>query len=116
MEVLIAAMTILGGLAALWFFWDKIVARFGSSSPQEPCSPQEAWVGFSYPTDSGLQQRLENDGYEVVWCRDSKLLQRTETDGYEVVKERGPEGNARIFKLKGTRENQTLLKRKRSQP
>jgi hypothetical protein len=29
-------------------------------------------VDFRYPTDSGLQQRLEAERYDVAWCFDSK--------------------------------------------
>jgi hypothetical protein len=80
LELTLAAATFLGGVAALWFFWDKVA---GWWTPRARPAPQKApvdkWVDLKYPSDSGLQKKLEADGYRVVWCLNPNFtLERTE--------------------------------------
>jgi hypothetical protein len=115
METILAAATILGGIGAVWFFWDKIVAwwkAFTARTPP-PAAPSQKWVDFRYPTDSGLQQRLENEGFNVAWCFDSRLARKTELEGWEVVVEVDRDGNRSNLKFRDNPSNQTLIKRRR---
>lgn len=115
METVLAAATILGGIAAIWFFWDRIVALWKrwTAPPLPPPAPSDKWVDFRYPVDSGLQQRLEAEGYDVAWCFDSRLARKTELEGYEVVVDRDAEGKEWIIRLHDNPSDQTLVKRKR---
>lgn len=67
LELSLAVATILGGLAALWFFWDKIVVWWRAPQVQAPRSEQfvKKWVDVNYPRDSGLQATLEAAGYRA---------------------------------------------------
>lgn len=95
-ETNLAVATLLGGVAALWFFWDKIVAWW--SAWRTPATPAEKWVDLNYPLDSGLQVRLESQGYKVGWCQDTKLSRKLDLEEWEVVIE--PDGNGTPSKFR----------------
>lgn len=125
MSTLLAIFTILGGIAALWYFWDKIVALTrpksaasddapvieGSPAQLTPPTPAEKWVDFAYPRDSGLQAKLEANGFQVAWCLDNRLARKTELEGWQVVVESGLEDRTFVFRLKDKPNNQTLIKK-----
>ncbi|MGI0013696.1 MAG: hypothetical protein ACREBU_09685 [Nitrososphaera sp.] len=56
MEIVLIVATLFGGVAALWFFWDKVAAFFKNDSPKNPHasnSSQEAilrLIGDSSPS------------------------------------------------------------------
>jgi hypothetical protein len=72
-ETVLAAATILGGIAAIWFFGTRrrVLQEMDVSSSARASTIGKV-VDFRYPTDSGLQQRLEAERYDVAWCFDSK--------------------------------------------
>ena len=56
MEIVLILATLLGGIAALWFFWDKVAAFFKNDSPKHQAtnSDQESilrLIGESSPSD-----------------------------------------------------------------
>ncbi len=91
MSFLLIAATILGGIAALWFIWDKFRGRKSSTLDSVPSSKQlvEKHVDFDYPTDTGLLADLESQGYRTFWCERSKLERRLKLEGWEYVEEDG---------------------------
>lgn len=125
MDTLLAIATILGGIAAVWYFWDKIIEfarpkHAASAEPfvpalppaqQPPAQPMEKWVDFNYPRDSGLQAKLESADFSVAWCLDNRLARKTELEGWQVVVESGAENQTFIFRLKDSPDNQTLIKK-----
>ena len=125
MDTLLAIATILGGIAAVWYFWDKIIefARPKQAASAEhsvpallpaqpqPAQPTEKWVDFNYPRDSGLQAKLEAAGFSVAWCLDNRLARKVELEGWQVVVESSAENQTFIFRLKDRPDNQTLIKR-----
>ena len=68
-------------------------------------------VHFRFPTDSGIQQRLEAAGYRLIWANESTLPQRVDSEGWEVVIE--PDANGRLFRFraKDRYDDQVLLKK-----
>jgi hypothetical protein len=88
-----------------------------NARPGEPVKPQlgevlEKWVDFSYPFDSGIQQRLEASGYRVAWCSDAKLSRKIDLEDWEVVVEPDAQGVPTKFRVKDRPANQTLIKRR----
>lgn len=86
-------------------------ARPGEPVKLQPAEVVEKWVDVRYPTDSGLQQRLEDGGYRVVWCLDTNLSRRVDLEGWEVVIEPDGLGVLTKFRLKDRPADQTLIKR-----
>lgn len=87
-----------------------------SARPGEPVRPQrseviEKWVDLMYPSDSGLQQKLEAAGYRVAWCLDTKLSRKIDLDGWEVIVEPSEQGVLTKFRLKDRPADQTLIKK-----
>src|SRR5712692_6692794 len=107
-ELVVGIATILGGLAALWFFWDKIVERWNHRH-ELPVKPEviEKWVDINYPSDTGLQDKLKAVGYRVAWCSDKKLSRKTDLEGWEIVIEPDANGIHTKFRLEDPA-NQTL--------
>ena len=127
MEIVLAIATILGGIAAVWYFWDKLRDR----QPQTPAAPDapavplqsapppaaapapvEKWVDFKYPSDSGLQARLEQEGYKVAWCLDNKLARKVDLEGWEIVVELDAQGILSRYRLKDRPDNQTFVRKR----
>ena len=113
LEGILVVATILGGVAAFWFFRDKL-ASWWFSRHQLPPAPEivEKWVDFRYPSDSGLQTRLEAAGYRVAWCLDSKLARKLDLEGWEIVVEPGDNSILSKFRLKDRPADQTLIKKR----
>jgi hypothetical protein len=88
-----------------------------NARPGEPVSPQsveitEKWVDFKYPSDSGLQQRVETAGYRVAWCLDTKLSRKIDLEGWEIIVEPDAQGVLTKFRLKDRPADQTLIKKR----
>ena len=113
LELSLAAATILGGIAALWFFWDKIAGWWSPNGPP-PSDRQtvEKWVDLKYASDSGLQAKLEAAGYRVAWCLDTNLARKLDLEGWEVVVEESDPGVPTKFRLKDRPADQTLIKKR----
>jgi hypothetical protein len=85
--------------------------------PGEPLRLQrdeivDKWVDFRYPSDSGIQQRLEATGYTVKWCSDDKLSRKTDLEGWEIVVEPDAQGVRSRFRHKDRPYDQTIIKTK----
>jgi len=125
-NTVLAVATILGGIAAIWYFWDKIVELLRGQRVSEMPTPASApapvpapapglvekWVDSNYPRDSGLQTTLEAAGYKIVWCLDTKLARRLDLEGWEVVVEPDAHGVVSKFRSKDRPANQTLIKKR----
>lgn len=88
-----------------------------NTRPGEPIEPPrveviERWVDFKYPSDSGIQQRLEASGYRVGWCLDTTLSRKIDLEGWEVVVEPDVHGTLTKFRVKDLPADQTLIKRR----
>ena len=113
LELSLAAATILGGIAALWFFWDKIAGWWAPhGQPPPETQPVEKWVDLKYPSDSGLQAKLEAAGYRVAWCLDTNLARKLDLEGWEVVVEAFDAGVPTKFRLKDRPADQTLIRKR----
>jgi hypothetical protein len=88
-----------------------------NSRPGEPVKPQviriaEKWTDINYPFASGLQGKLERQGYRVGWCRDTDLPRKLDIEGWEVVVEPDANGIPTSFHLNDLPANQTLVKKR----
>jgi hypothetical protein len=72
----------------------------------------EKWVDIKYPSDSGLQQKLEAEGYSLRWCGDPRLSQSVDLEGWEVVVEPDVRGVLSTYHLRDSPFNQTLIKKR----
>ena len=87
-------------------------ARPGQKVAVSSTNIVEKWVDLRYPTDSGLQQRLESSGYQVRWSLDSKLSRRIDLEGWELVVEPDVYGIPTTFRVKDRVENHNLIKKR----
>jgi hypothetical protein len=88
-----------------------------NARPGEPVKPQrneiaDKWVDLRYPFDSGIQQRLEANGYRVAWCSYANLSRKIDLEGWEVVVEPDTQGVRSKFRLRDRPYDQTLIKTK----
>lgn len=77
MEILLAVFTILGGISAVLYFWDKFFVK----------EEAEKEVNNSWWESSNLKRKLESKGYSFRWSSSEKVAQRV-NEGYEVVFEK----------------------------
>ncbi len=118
MQAVITVATLLGGAAAVWFFWDKIVARLrppprgpGQSEPPRPVLPAEKWVDFDYPARAGIVRDQEAQGYRLAWCADNHLATRLDLEGWERVIVTDPQTGGRvILRMTDRPYDQTLVR------
>ena len=92
--------------------WVRPNARPGEPVKPQPVEVIEKWVDFKYPSDSGLQRRLEAAGYRVAWCLDTKLSRKIDLEGWEIVVEPDAQGVRTKFRLKDRPADQTLIKKR----
>ena len=87
-------------------------SRPGERVPSNPAIIEDKIVGFNYPTESGIQQRLEAAGYRLVWSLESQLATRVDLHGWEIVVEPDASGRLFRFRCKDPRDDQILLKKR----
>jgi len=92
--------------------WVRPNARPGEPVKAHLCGVVEKWVDFRYPFDSGLQVRLEADGYQVAWCLDTKLTRKIDLEGWEIVIEPDSQGVLTKFRVQDRPAHQTLIRRR----
>jgi hypothetical protein len=85
--------------------------------PGEPVAPprrviEDKWVDFRYPVDSGVQARLEADGYRVRWCSDTRLSRALDLEGWAVVVTQDQNGIPVRLRLRDRPSDQTLVKKR----
>ncbi len=110
-DVLVWA-TLLGGAAALFYFWDKLVAwiRPNLATPAQ-VEPSVKYVDTEYPLRSGLQADLESQGYRIRWSREEKLARRF-GDGWDAVVEVAEDGSELFLKVRDPSGDLTLVMKK----
>lgn len=87
-------------------------ARPGEAVRPPQSEVVEKWVDLRYPSDSGLQRKLEGEGYSLRWCGDPRLSRAIDLEGWEVVVEPDVRGVLSNFRLKDSPFNQTLIKKR----
>jgi hypothetical protein len=87
-------------------------ARPGERVSTNPAVIQDKIVNFDYPTESGIQKRLNADGYRLLWSLESELASRVDLHGWEIVIE--PDANGKLFRFrcKDPSDDQILLKKR----
>jgi hypothetical protein len=90
---------------------DLTFAPGASVPPVVASDPVEKWVDFLYPRDSGLQAKLEAQGYKVAWCSDNNLARNIDLDGWQVVVEPDTRGILSKYRLQTRPSDQTLIKK-----
>ena len=98
MPVVLAVATILGGIAAIWFFRDKIAGWWQHGHVPDP-PPEIGDVDLDYPDRSGLKARLEAEGYKIRWSREDNLAERF-AEGWEIVIESLANGTRRRLRIR----------------
>ena len=81
-------------------------ARPGEAVEPATVAEAERWVDIRYPFDSGLQAKLESEGYRIAWCLDSNLTRKLDLEGWEMVVETDPRGVLTDFRLRDYPYNQ----------
>ena len=66
-------------------------------------------VDFNYPNTSGIQARLEAEGWRTAWCKESRMP-TLELEGWEIVVENDRHGMPTSFYLPDRPENQVYMK------
>ena len=82
--------------------------RPGEAVPPTRPAVVNKLVESNYPTASGIQQRLEAQGYTIGWCRPERVAS-VELEGGQVVVERDATGTLATFRL---RDGAVLVKRR----
>lgn len=87
-------------------------ARPGERVPPNPAVVGDKIVTFDYPTESGIQQRIEAAGYRLLWSLESELASRVDLHGWEIVIE--PDANGKLFQFRceDPHDDQILLKKR----
>jgi hypothetical protein len=86
-----------------------------NSRPGEPVKPRvqeiaDKWVDSRYPRDSGIQKKLEAEGYRLAWCSETNLSRKVDLEGWELVIEPDAQGVRSKFRIKDRPADQTLIK------
>jgi predicted nucleotide-binding protein len=96
-----------------WQTVGNFEASHGSAAAtKEIPTPIVKFVDLNYPHDSGMQARLEADGYKIRWSGDSSLARRLDIEGWSLAAIADEHGREMILKMKDRPEDQTLIKRK----
>ena len=91
MEIILSIATVLGGIAAAWFIWDKYTH---SSNYIE----KEKIVNSKWWDSSALKGDLENQGYVFRWSNPDKVEDRLK-EGFEIIYEKNLDNNTSDNKL-----------------
>jgi len=88
MMYILSFCTILGGLSALWFFWDKIVVLF-----QKKTAPlEEKKVGQTFLSESRLVVELQSKGLRLFLANTAELDTYLAFGDYERISWTDPRG------------------------
>jgi cell division septal protein FtsQ len=77
MEIVLAVATILGGIVAIWFLWEKFFLQ----------KLIEKEVNNSWWEASPLKQSLEKEGYSFRWSNAESVEDRL-NNGYKIIYEK----------------------------
>ncbi|MCC5863304.1 MAG: hypothetical protein JJT93_15490 [Gammaproteobacteria bacterium] len=92
--------------------WIKPTLRPGEPVPAPEPRISERLVDFRFPTDSGLQDRLEAQGYQVAWCSETKLARRLDLEGWELVIVPDGSDGFTTYRIRDRPTDQILIKRR----
>jgi hypothetical protein len=92
--------------------WVRPNTRPGEVVKLQSTKVVEKDVDIKYPSDSGIQQRLEAAGYRVAWCLNTNLSRKIDLEGWEIVIEPDINGVPTKFRLRDRPTDQTLIKRR----
>jgi hypothetical protein len=79
MEIFLAIATILGGVSAVWYFWDKYWCN-------REWREKEKVVNSNWWESSELKHTLEARGLKLRWSNRDRIEERKEK-GYEIIYE-----------------------------
>ncbi len=91
--------------------WVQPNLRPGERVRVEPVPINEMWVDFRFVVDSGLQRKLDSEGYRMAWSLDTLLPRRLQFEGWEVVIEPDSHGTPTKFRMRDRPADQTLIKK-----
>lgn len=91
--------------------WVRPTVRPGEAVPPPPVIQREHLVDLAFPTDSGLQQRLEQSGFRLVWSLERHVARRVQLEGWEVVVEPDRDGTLATYRVRDPRDDMILLKK-----
>ena len=77
-----------------------------------PAVVEDKIVTISYPTESGIQQRLEAAGFRLQWSLESELAGRVDLHGWEIVVEPDTRGKLFRFRCKDPHDDLILIKKR----
>jgi len=92
--------------------WVRPNARPGEEVEPPTVEVVEKWVDLRYPSDAGLQAKLEQAGYRLAWCLDTRLARLVDVEGWEIVIEPDEKGVLSTFRVKDRPANHTLIKKR----
>ena len=93
--------------------------RYRPTRPGERLAPpavviERIAVDFSFPNQSGIQKRLEGEGWQTGWIPESRLPS-LELDGGELVIEKSARGSLTSFYIRDPREPQVYVRKRYSE-
>src|SRR5262249_18342842 len=80
MEIILGAATIAGGIAALWFFWDKVVALFQTTRSKQMALVVVIGMLVGGAVGAGLWWVWQGRGTDPALVRDAERLRRLADD------------------------------------
>jgi hypothetical protein len=91
--------------------WVRPNSRPGEAVAPPSVQIEDKAVDFNYPTDSGIQARLQQQGYKISWVLESRLARIIELEAYELVIEKRGDGTLVRFRVRDPRDDQVLVKK-----
>jgi hypothetical protein len=92
--------------------WIQTCVRPGERLPPPPVKITELFVGLNFPTESGIRQKLEAQGFELGWARASRVP-TLELQGGEIVIDKDRHGHLIRFAVRDPAESLILVKKRR---
>jgi hypothetical protein len=92
--------------------WVRPNIRPGEAVAPLQVEIREKIVDFQYPSKSGLEAKLNSQGYRLVWSNESNLSSRLDFEGWEIVIDKSPNGELNSFRVRDRIEDQILLKKR----
>jgi hypothetical protein len=90
--------------------WVRPTLQPGVPLPPLAVTIEDRVVDFRYPSDSGLQTRLEANGYRIAWVLENRLSRLLDFEGWEIVHEKSAAGLTR-YRVRDRYDDQVLVKK-----
>ncbi len=91
--------------------WVRPTLRPGEALPPPARTIEEQLVDIEFPSYSGLQARLNLQGYRLIWATQSNAPRRIAADGWTRVVEEDERGRLQQFRVKDRIDDLVLLKK-----